>query len=135
MILNRLLIVLVLVGSMILASKSGMASAGGEHGGRVEGVIARTRAENTNLAGTYRCWSENVGGRGGRCAVGAPPLVLNADGTYSMSNEHGTYKVSGDFIILSESKLRGQGHIVGGNQIVFEYDYRNLHHTVTYLRQ
>jgi hypothetical protein len=135
MILNRRLIALSLAGSLSLGVRVGAAFGSGEHAGRIEDLIALNRAADTKIAGTYRCWSENVGGRGGRCAVGTPPLVLNTDGTYSMSSEHGTYKVSGDTIILSESKLRGAGHIAGGNQIVFEYDYRGLHHTVAYLRQ
>jgi hypothetical protein len=133
--LKRLLIALSLAGSLSLGCRLVAAFVGGEHAEWGAGMIALNRAEDTKLAGTYRCWSENVGGRGGRCAVGTPPLILNSDGTYSMSSEHGSYKVSGDTIILSESKLRGPGHIAGGNQIVFDYDYRNLHHTVTYLRQ
>ena len=88
-----------------------------------------------DLAGTYRCRSYNVGGAGGRPPVGTPPLVLNADGTYAMSREHGTFRVTGDKIVLSESKIRGPGKLGPNHQIVFEYDYNGLHHVVTYWRQ
>lgn len=86
-----------------------------------------------SVAGTYRCWSYNVGGAGKRCT--SPPLVLNADGTYQMSSERGTYAVSGDQIALSESKIRGPGRLQAGNQVVFEYAYQGQQHTATYLRQ
>lgn len=89
-------------------------------------------AQANPLAGTYRCWSFNVGGAGRRCT--SPPLVLHPDGTYEMSSERGTYTVEGDDVILSESKIRGRGHLQGGNQIVFEYDFQGLRHRVTYLR-
>ncbi len=86
-----------------------------------------------NMAGTYRCWSYNVQGAGKSCT--SPLIVLNKDSSYSMSSEKGTYKVEGDTIILSESKLRGPGKILeDGNQIRFEYDYNNWHHTMTYLK-
>lgn len=84
-----------------------------------------------SLAGSYRCWHFNVGGQGGKCT--SPPIVLNADGTYTMSSESGTYSVSGDQVILSASTHRGPGKI-NGEQIQFEYDYNGLHHTMTYLR-
>lgn len=86
---------------------------------------------DSSIAGTYRCRSYNVSGGGGSCKL-APIMVLKPDGTYNMSSEHGTYKVKGDQIFLSESKIRGPGKIMAGNQIVFEYSYRGLQHTVTY---
>ena len=85
------------------------------------------------IAGGYRCWSYNVGGADKRCM--SPPIVLNADGTYKMSSEYGTYKVTGDQIILSESKMRGPGHVDGEGHIVFQYTYKGWQHTVTYMRQ
>ena len=89
----------------------------------------------TKLAGSYRCYSYNVsGGGGGNCRLFAP-IVLKADGTYSMSSEKGTYRVSGDTVILSESKLRGPGSVIDGNKLRFEYDYNGWHHTLTYLRE
>ncbi|MEK7648685.1 MAG: hypothetical protein AAB400_02070 [Patescibacteria group bacterium] len=89
----------------------------------------------TNISGSYRCWSYNVsGGGGGDCRLFAP-IVLNKDGTYSVSSEKGTYSVSGDILTLSESKLRGPGKLIGGTQIRFEYDYNNWHHVVTYLKE
>lgn len=87
-----------------------------------------------DLAGTYRCWSYNAGGTGGRPPTGSPPLVLKTDGTYSISSEHGIYTVNGHTIVLSASKIRGPGRL-DGNKIIFEYDYKGLHYVVTYLRQ
>lgn len=95
---------------------------------------ARVAPDASSVAGTYRCRSYNVGGAGGRPPVGTPPLVLNADGSYSISSEHGTYTVEGDTLVLSQSKIRGPGKL-SGNQVVFEYDYKGLHHVVTYLKQ
>jgi len=91
---------------------------------------------NTSLAGSYRCFSYNVsGGGGGDCRLFAP-IVLNANGTYSMSSEKGTYVVKGDVVTLSESKLRGPGTLLeGGMQMRFEYDYNGWHHTITYLKE
>lgn len=97
--------------------------------------LSQTPKDLSGYAGSYRCWSYNVsGGGGGNCRLFAP-IVLNADGTYSVSSEKGTYAVTGDTIILSESKLRGPGKLIGGTQIRFEYDYNNWHHTITYLKE
>ncbi|MBI4599981.1 hypothetical protein HY732_03590 [Candidatus Uhrbacteria bacterium] len=86
-------------------------------------------------AGSYRCWSYNVsGGGGGDCRLFAP-IVLNTDGTYSVSSEKGTYSVKDDVVTLSASKLRGPGTLLGGTQIRFEYDYNGWHHTITYLKE
>ena len=87
-----------------------------------------------SLSGTYRCWSYNVQGAGRSCV--SPPIALNADGTYSMSSERGTWKVSGDRVLLSESKQRGPGRLrEEGRQIVFQFTYNGRQHTMTYLRQ
>lgn len=86
------------------------------------------------IAGSYRCWHYNVSGGFGNCRL-APPIILNTDGTYSMSSEKGTYKITGSTILLSESKIRGPGTIVEGNKIRFEYSYKGLQHTVTYLKE
>ena len=91
-------------------------------------------AATGQVPGQYRCWSYNVSGGGGSCRL-APPLVLNSDGTYQMSSERGTYKVQGAKVILSESRIRGPGTLQDGNRIVFEYDYKGMHHTVTYACQ
>lgn len=85
------------------------------------------------ISGTYRCWSYNVSGGSGNCRI-APPIILNTDGTYSMSSEKGTYKIQGSTITLSQSKIRGPGTIVEGNKIRFEYNYNGLQHTITYLK-
>lgn len=81
--------------------------------------------------GTYRCSSYNVSGGGGNCRL-APPIVIHADGTYAESSTVGTYRVVGDQVKFSESRIRGPGQISGGNQIAFEYEYRGWRHAVTY---
>ncbi|MBI4250193.1 hypothetical protein HY622_01220 [Candidatus Uhrbacteria bacterium] len=93
-------------------------------------------ADGKRLSGSYRCWSYNVsGGGGGDCRLFAP-IVLNADGTYSMSSEKGTYRIDGTTIYLSESKIRGPGTLsADGLQIRFEYDYNSWHHVITYLKE
>lgn len=94
-----------------------------------------TTPSNASLAGSYRCWSYNVSGSGGGDCRLYAPIVLTAQGTYSMSSEQGTYTVSGTIINLSESKIRGPGTLVGGTQIRFEYDYNGWHHVITYLKE
>lgn len=85
-----------------------------------------------SLAATYRCWSFNVDGIGGKCT--SPPLILKKNGTYQMSKEKGTYKIAGNTIGLSKSKFRGPGKIVEGVQIWFEYKYKGKQYAVSYLR-
>ncbi len=95
-------------------------------------IISKTAQEMT---GSYRCWSYNVsGGGGGNCRLFAP-IILKKDGTYSISAESGTFKITGDIIIFSESKIRGPGTIIDNNKIKFEYDYNGWHHTITYLKE
>lgn len=90
------------------------------------------KSTSSKVQGTYRCWSFNVGGVGSKCT--SPPIVLNTNGTYSMSSEKGTYKITGDRIILSESKIRGPGTFKEGRkQIVFNYTYNGNATTVTYM--
>lgn len=91
---------------------------------------ALTRAD---VAGTYRCWSFNSGGLGGTCT--SPPLVLNKDGSYSMSSEKGRYTLVGKTIKLSKSTFRGAGTFVDGVKIRFSYTYKKTAQTITYLRQ
>lgn len=81
--------------------------------------------------GSYRCWSSNVSGAGGGCAL-APPIEIRADGTYRESSASGTWHAKGDRLHLSASTVRGPG-VISGNRITFEYKYRDWHHTVTYL--
>ncbi len=91
--------------------------------------------------GSYRCSAYNVSGIGGASCRLTPPIVINPDGTYQESSTQGTYKVSGNRIHFSESTVRGPGMIMGQNQsifhtqIIFEYDYLQRRHTVTYLCQ
>jgi|ERR1700687_1432779 len=60
-------------------------------------------AATSEIAGTHRCVSQNVGGAGGRCT--SPPLILNVDGTYQMSSEHGSYRIAGNRLYLSTLNL------------------------------
>ena len=83
--------------------------------------------------GIYRCWSFNISGGAGSCRMSAP-IAIHADGTYDESSTHGKWRVKGNRITLSKLKMRGPG-VVAGNKIVFEYDFRGMHHTVTYLCQ
>lgn len=88
-----------------------------------------------SLVGSFRCWQYSEDGllNSSGCRL-APPLVLSADGTYTMSSEHGTFTVSGDTINLSESKIRGPGTIkASGQQIYFKYPYNGRTYEVTYL--
>jgi hypothetical protein len=98
----------------------------------VVGAAPFVLAATSEIAGTYRCVSQNVGGAGGRST--SPPLILNVDGTYQMSSEHGSYRIAGNRLYLSESRLRGAG-LVSGNDVIFEYSYRGLMRTVTYRRE
>ena len=98
----------------------------------VAGAAPFAMGASSEIAGTYRCVSQNVGGAGGRCT--SPPLILNVDGTYQMSSEHGSYRIAGNRLYLSESRLRGAGQI-SGNELIFEYSYHGLNQTVTYRRQ
>lgn len=93
--------------------------------------LATTVSAAPDMAGRYRCLSYNVSGGGGSCRL-APPLMLNRDGSYTMSRERGTWRVAGDRVHLSESKIRGPGRIARDGRIVFEYTYGGRRHTVTY---
>ncbi len=100
-------------------------------------LLALLLAPCTALAlqyGTYRCWSYNVSGGAGNCRL-APPIIIEADGTYRESSTTGTYRVTGEGIHFSASSIRGPARLSAKNQITFEYDYRGWRHTVTYLCQ
>ena len=100
----------------------------------VVSTYAATVYTRTSLAGTYKCWSFNANGRGGKCTN--PPLTLNKNGSYTMSSERGTYTIKGNTIALSKSKTRGAGKILeAGLQIQFSYTYKGSVHTMTFLRQ
>ncbi|MBI2483816.1 hypothetical protein HYV71_01365 [Candidatus Uhrbacteria bacterium] len=121
----------------ISASAPKASGTSGEIQEPAEKTQTKTQAsDGKRLSGSYRCWSYNVsGGGGGDCRLFAP-IVLNADGTYSMSSEKGTYRIDGSTIYLSESKIRGAGTISADNlQIRFEYDYNSWHHVITYLKE
>lgn len=51
-----------------------------------------------------------------------PPFLIHVDGTYSKSSEQGTFKIIGNLIDFSESKIRGTGVITeDSNLITFTY--------------
>lgn len=130
-------------------------STGTSNGGQVEQIVRKTEQKeeadvneirtnegNTNvvkqtLSGTYRCWSFNIEGSGAGSCRNPPqaPLILNSDGTYSVSREEGKQEVKDGKLILSQSKIRGPGTILEeGMQIRFEYEYNGKQYTVTYLK-
>jgi hypothetical protein len=82
--------------------------------------------------GAYRCVSFNVGGAGGRC-TNAPPINIRPDGSYSESSTTGRYSVSNGRIVFSQSSIRGPGELLDDNTIRFQYTYKGLAHTATYL--
>lgn len=91
-----------------------------------------SQSSKSKIKGTYYCWSYNVKGIGGKCS--SPAIVLNTDSTYSMSSEKGTYAITGNQIVFSQSKIRGPGTFdEGQKQIVFNYTYNGKATTVTYL--
>lgn len=95
---------------------------------------AATTYTHASLAGTYKCWSFNANGRGGKCTN--PPLVLDKKGGYTMSSERGRYTIKDDTVVLSKSKTRGAGKILEeGMQIQFSYTYKGSVQTMTLLRQ
>lgn len=97
-------------------------------------VRVLTSAEK-KILGSYRCRSYNVsGGGGGNCRL-APPIVLKADGTYSMSSERGTFSLKKGKLFLSKSQLRGPGKVmISPPTITFGYTYKGWKHVVTYAR-
>lgn len=97
-------------------------------------TAATIKPTRSSVAGTYSCYSINVGGSGGKCT--SPALVLQKNGRYQMGSEKGTFQVKGNRIILSKSKFRGAGTLSeDGLQIRFQYKYQGLDQTVTYLKR
>jgi hypothetical protein len=83
--------------------------------------------------GVYRCWSFEISGGAGSCRL-SPPITIRADGTYDDMATQGKWRARGNRITFSESRSRGPG-LVTGNRIVFDYDFRGMHNTVTYVCQ
>lgn len=97
-------------------------------------TAATVKPTRAAVAGTYSCWSMNVGGAGGKCT--SPALVLNKNGSYQMGSEKGTFQLKGKQVILSKSTFRGPGTLnQEGMQIRFQYKYRGLEQVVTYLKR
>lgn len=102
--------------------------------GSLGGLATMVQAAPDLLPGTYRCSAYNVSGGGGSCR-NMPPLVLLADGSYQFSSSRGRWGISGGRLFLSEAQLWGQGEVLGGSAVRFEYDYRGWRHTVTWVCQ
>lgn len=93
-----------------------------------------SKPAGATLSGSYRCWSFNVDGAGGRCT--SPPIVFSGGGAYSMSSESGNYTVSGSSVTLSESKIRGVGTLSEDKaQLAFHYFLSGKEYYITYLKQ
>jgi hypothetical protein len=74
----------------------------------------------TDLSGTYRCKTVEVGGKTVPCK--APSLVLKSDGSYRMLSESGTYEiVAGHWLVLSASKRHGRARLDGSKEIIFNF--------------
>ena len=100
----------------------------------IEKVETESAPSAGGLSGTYRCWSFNMNGAGGRCT--SPPIVFSSSGAYSTSSEQGTYTVNGSSVWMSASKIRGTGTLsADGVQLMFSYTYNGNPYTVTYLKQ
>ncbi len=99
-----------------------------------EDIDETSTAPAGGLSGTYRCWSFNMNGAGGRCT--SAPIVFSLSGTYSTSSEHGTYTVNGSSVFMSASKIRGTGALsADGAELMFNYTYNGNPYTITYLKQ
>jgi hypothetical protein len=74
----------------------------------------------TDLSGTYRCKTVEVGGKTVPCK--APSLILKSDGSYRMLDESGTYEiVAGHWLVLSASKKHGRARLAGSKEIIFNF--------------
>lgn len=96
----------------------------------------------SSIAGSYQCWKFNVGlstiTQVGQSILKctSPDLVLNADGSYTLGSEKGSFTVTGGKVALSQSKYRGLGTLLEHDlQISFSYNYNGKHYEVTYLKR
>ena len=90
----------------------------------------QTGAATQVISGSYRC----VRTSGAGSCRSLPPLVLKADGTYSISVERGTYSIEENKISLSESKVRGAGTFNPDYiRLLFKYKYNNQDQEIEYL--
>jgi hypothetical protein len=96
-------------------------------------VASAAHAQAGVQPGVYRCWSFEISGGAGNCRL-SPPITIRADGTYDDIATQGKWRARGNRITFSESSSRGPG-LVTGNRIVFAYDFRGMHNTVTYVCQ
>ncbi len=73
------------------------------------------------VVGSYRCYSYNVGGRGGNCRTFTTKFILNGDGSYTFGTSQGTFKIKKDQILFSQEKQRGAATFFDGNKFAFTY--------------
>ena len=74
-----------------------------------------------DVVGSYRCYSYNVGGRGGNCRTFTTKFILNGDGSYTFGTSKGTFKIKKDQILFSQEKQRGAATFFDGNKFTFMY--------------
>lgn len=77
----------------------------------------------TNKAGAYfvsrwRCWSFG----GGACPVGWEQMIVKADGTYTLANVPGTWRMDGNKAVFSGPLASlGPAEPYGNDQFIFHY--------------
>lgn len=90
-------------------------------------------AAQNRVAGTYQCAAFHAGKIFLPCK--SMKLYLDKKGTYRLAGESGTYRVLGKSIVLSESRIRRPGRLLGRDEILFQYEYRGSRHTVLFRRE
>ncbi|MGH9679780.1 MAG: hypothetical protein ACRD4Y_07490 [Candidatus Acidiferrales bacterium] len=88
----------------------------------------------TYLSGTYDCTKVEIAGKSQPCT--APSLELNADGSYQILDEQGTYEiVGGHWLVLSTSKDHGRARLSGSKLIIFDFVSGGRKSRITYRRE
>lgn len=86
-----------------------------------------------HLSGTYVCTKMEVAGKVKPCS--APSLELNDDGSYEIQSETGTYRIVANRWLVLSNKQDGKAHLVGNQEIIFEYRSQGKDHRITYHRK
>ena len=101
---------------------------------RVLVLFAALRASAAeSLAGTWACQSMAAGAYTGRPCRLEPWLKLKADSTYEWGRENGRWEYKQGALRLSGRS--GQGRRSEDGKLVFEYDLRGSHYTLTLYRR
>ena len=88
----------------------------------------------TYLSGTYNCTKVEIAGKIHSCS--APSIEMNADGSYQILSERGTYAiVAGRWLVLSTSKNHGKARLDGSREIIFEFVSGGKKNKITYRRK